>query len=52
MCGCLTKVGILTFKMNKIGPETKDIVIFFALNSIAYRFLILKSNHILKTNNA
>lgn len=41
--GCLTKVGLPSFKKNNIGPKTVDAVfIGYALNSAAYRCLTFK----------
>ena len=42
--GCLAKVLIPLPKRTKLGPKTVDCVfIGFAINSAAYRFLIIKS---------
>ena len=44
--GCLAKVAIPSTKKSKIGPKTIDcIIIGYAKNSRAYRFLIHKSEH-------
>lgn len=53
MWGFLNKVGILDFKRRKIGSKLVDIVFTdCALNSAAYRLLVLESNHITETKDA
>ena len=43
-CGCLAKVNIPINKKRKLGPKTVDCVfIGYAQRSIAYRFLVVKS---------
>ena len=42
--GCLAKVNIPINKKHKLGPKTVDFVILgYAQRSIAYRFLVVKS---------
>ena len=42
--GCLTKVHVLLPKKRKLDPKTVDCVFLgYAKNSIAYRFLVVKS---------
>jgi hypothetical protein len=42
--GCLEKVNVPSTKKHKLGPKTVDCVFLgYAHNSIAYRFLIVKS---------
>jgi hypothetical protein len=57
MWGCLTKVMLHKPKKRKIGSKTSDCMfISYVQNSVAYRFLVLKSdvldyNTIIKTKN-
>ena len=42
--GCLAKVNVPAVKKRKLGPKTVDCVFLgYAKNSIAYRFLVIKS---------
>jgi hypothetical protein len=42
--GCLVKVNVPITKKRKLGPKTVDCVFLgYAHNSIAYRFLVVKS---------
>ena len=60
MWGCLAKVLLPKPKKIKLGPKTFDATfIGYAKNSVAYRFLVIKSenglvdvNSIMKTKNA
>jgi len=43
--GCLAKMNVLINKKRKLGPKTVDCVFLgYAFHSVAYRFLIIKSN--------
>jgi hypothetical protein len=43
-CGCLAKVNVPISKKRKLVPKTVDCVLLgFAHHSIAYRFLVVKS---------
>ena len=46
MQGCLAKVLLLESKKIKLGPKTFDATfIGYAWNSVAYRFLVIKSEN-------
>jgi hypothetical protein len=43
-CGCLAKVNVPINKKRKLGPKTVDCIFLkYAHHSIAYRFLVIKS---------
>ena len=53
MWGCLTKVGLPDFKRVNVGSKTFDSVfIYYAQNSVAYRFMYLNDHSICESRDA